>query len=296
MASKYELGTFSIVGYDANRQELGIAVQSRFLAVGAVVPWAKADVGAIATQSWANTTYGPSALELMAGGLSAQETLDRLLEADPGREKRQVGIVDGLGSTAAYTGMECRPWAGHLFGPGFTCQGNVLVGEDTVRAMAESFERTGGDLASRLLSALGAGEARGGDRRGREAAALLVVRAQAGWGRFNDRYIDLRVDDHPEPIEELGRLFRLHRVHFGQTDPNDLVSVTPELAQEIQERLRYMGYFKGDLTTAYDEQTREALLLFMTLENVDGRWQQGDVIDREVLDYMRAQMDRARWI
>lgn len=296
MAFKRDLGTFSIVGCDAKQEELGIAVQSRFLAVGSVVPWAMACVGAIATQSWANTTYGPRGLELMASGCSAEETLHRLLDDDPDRQKRQVGIVDARGNSAAYTGKECRPWAGHTTGKGVSCQGNVLVSLDVVRAMAETFESTEGDLATRLLSALEAGEARGGDRRGREAATLLVVKAQAGWGGFNDRYIDLRVDNHPQPIEELKRLLRLHTIHFVKSDPKDLVRVTSGLAKEIQESLKRIGYYQGEVTGLYDKLTREALRSFMTLENLEGRWQEGNKVDRLVLAYMREQMDMAHWI
>jgi uncharacterized Ntn-hydrolase superfamily protein len=201
--------TFSIVGFDSETDELGIAVASKFLAVGAVVPWAKAGVGAVATQAWANTTYGPEGLSLMAGGLDAHEALDRLIQADTDRERRQVGIVDASGGSATFTGKECISWAGGKAGKYYACQGNILVGEETVNAMAETFQQTEGGLAVRLLKALKAGEQAGGDSRGKQSAALLVVKEAGGYDGLNDRYIDLRVDDHPEPIDELSRVLSI---------------------------------------------------------------------------------------
>src|ERR1051326_3665664 len=203
--------TFSIVGRDPLTGELGIAVQSKFLAVGAVVPWAKAGVGAIATQAWANTSYGPRGLELLAGGLSAVETVAQLIKDDEGRASRQVGIIGVDGEPATYTGDECFPWAGGHTGEHYACQGNILVGEDTVLAMARTFEQARGPLCERLVAAHAAGPAAGGDSRGQESAALVVVRAGGGYSGFNDRFIDLRVDDHPQPIEELQRILQLHR-------------------------------------------------------------------------------------
>lgn len=208
--------TFSIVGYDPENKEWGIAVQSKFLAVGAVVPWAKAGVGAVATQSFANTRYGPEGLALLESGLSAQAAVDRLVAADPDRAIRQVGIVDAQGRAASFTGEMCIGWAGSFIGKHYTVLGNMLVGEETLQAMAESFEQTQGPLPWRLLSALEAGQAAGGDVRGQQAAALLVVREKGGYGGWNDRAVDLRVDDHSQPIEELKRLYHLHRVFYGE--------------------------------------------------------------------------------
>lgn len=208
------VATFSIVGYDPDAQEWGIAVQSRFLAVGSVVPWAKAGVGAIATQSYANTTFGPKGLELLAQGNSAQEVLDLLIESDPERDKRQVGIVDARGNVASYTGEGCFDWAGGITGQYFTAQGNILVSEETVQAMAKAFMEIEGSLAHRLLEALEAGQAAGGDSRGQQSAALLIVQEGAGYGGFNDVKIDLRVDDHPEPITELKRIYQVHQTLF----------------------------------------------------------------------------------
>jgi uncharacterized Ntn-hydrolase superfamily protein len=209
--AEQRVATFSIVGFDPATGDLGIAVESRFFAVGAVVPWAKAGVGAIATQSFANTTFGPQGLDLLAQGKSAQETLDLLLRADPQAEQRQAGIVDAQGRPATWTGARCNAWAGGKSGPHYTAQGNILAGKEVVEAMAKSFEASSGSpLADRLVQALAAGQAAGGDSRGQQSAALLVVRAKGGYGGYNDRYIDLRVDDHPKPIEELARLLQLH--------------------------------------------------------------------------------------
>ena len=205
------VATFSIVGYDAETGDLGIAVQSKFFAVGSVVPWAEAGVGAIATQSWANTTYGPNGLKLLKSGLSAEQTLERLTADDPGRATRQVGIVDAKGRVANYTGDECNAWAGAVSGKHYTAQGNILAGEDVVKAMGKAFEGTEGELADKLMAALFAGQEKGGDTRGQQSAALLVVREQGGYGGFNDRYIDLRVDDAEKPIEELQRLLEIHK-------------------------------------------------------------------------------------
>jgi uncharacterized Ntn-hydrolase superfamily protein len=207
------VATFSIVARDAETGEMGIAVQSKFFAVGSVVPWAKAGVGAVATQSFANTTFGPRGLDLMAEGRTAQETLSLLLEEDPGAQQRQVGIVDAQGQATAFTGTECQEWAGHVVGPGYAAQGNILVGRETVQEMARAFRETEGMLAERLMAALEAGQAAGGDSRGQQSAALLVVKEGAGYGGFNDRYCDLRVDDHEAPIAELRRIFNLWRVN-----------------------------------------------------------------------------------
>lgn len=205
------VATFSIVGYDPETKEWGIAVQSKFLAVGAVVPWAKANVGAIATQSYANTKFGPEGLELLAQGKSAQDVLDILIHGDAGRDMRQVGIVDSQGNAATFTGDKCHDWAGGITGQNYAAQGNILVSEETVKAMAEAFESTEGELAHRLLEALDAGQGAGGDSRGQQSAAILVVQDKAGYRGFNDVKVDLRVDDHEEPIKELQRIFGLHR-------------------------------------------------------------------------------------
>lgn len=205
------VATFSIVAYDPETDALGIAVQSKFFAVGSVVPWAEAGIGAIATQSWANTSYGPNGLKLLKSGLSAKQTLERLIADDPGHATRQVGIVDAKGTVARYTGDECNEWAGAVSGNHYTAQGNILAGEGVVKAMGKAFEETDGELADKLMAALFAGQEAGGDTRGQQSAALLVVQEGSGYGGFNDRYIDLRVDDAEKPIEELQRLLAIHK-------------------------------------------------------------------------------------
>ena len=209
------VSTFSIVAWDPENGDLGAAVQSRSFAVGAVVPWAEAEVGAIATQALANPSFGPKGLTLLKQGLSASEALERLIQEDSGRDERQVGIIDAKGRTAVYTGAKCIPWAGSVEGNYYAAQGNLLVREEVVQAMGSTFEETSGDLAEKLMAALEAGQKAGGDSRGQQAAALLVMRKGGGRGGFNDRYIDLRVDDHKEPIRELRRLLRIHRRLFG---------------------------------------------------------------------------------
>jgi len=200
------VSTFSIVALDLRNGDLGVAVQSKYFSVGPVVPWAEAGVGAIATQAWANVSYGPEGLELLRRGLSAEEVVEELTGKDPERDRRQLGVVDARGRVAVYTGERCIPWAGSRTGRGYTVQGNILTGPEVVEAMAEAFERARGELAKRLVEALWAGQEAGGDARGRQSAALLVVREGAGPGGYRDRYIELRVEDHVTPIRELKRL------------------------------------------------------------------------------------------
>jgi uncharacterized Ntn-hydrolase superfamily protein len=284
--------TFSIVARDNRTGELGIAVQSKFLAVGAVVPWAKAGIGAIATQSWANTSYGPRGLELLASGLTASEVLAQLTRDDDGRALRQVGIVGINGAPATYTGEECYPWAGGHVGEDYTCQGNILVGEETVFAMAGTFEETAGHLADRLVAALAAGQAAGGDSRGQQSAALLVVREGQGYGGFNDRFIDLRVDDHPQPIDELRRLLQLHKLYLSPSEPGDIMVIDQALATELQEMLTASGDFRGSINGAYEERTRDAFRKFSGRENLEERWFEDARIDRQVLEFMRQKLRR----
>ena len=218
------VATFSIVGFDPLTGDLGVAVQSKFFAVGSVVPWAKAGVGAIATQSYANVTYGPDGLELLAKGKSARETVETLTSADGNKQRRQLGIVDAKGNSASFTGSGCHPWAGHIEKPHFCAQGNILTGKEVVDAMAASFEQSQkqakGGLCDWLANALMAGQDAGGDSRGRQSAALLVVRKKGGYGGGNDRFIDLRVDDHKTPIVELRRLLQLHKNLFKRAHAN----------------------------------------------------------------------------
>lgn len=203
--------TFSIVALDSDTGDLGVATQSKYLAVGSVVPWARFNAGAIATQSWANASFGPRGLDLLEQDVGAIDTLERLIESDAGRQSRQVGVVDLDGTAAAFTGTECEEWAGHVTGPGYVCLGNILAGEEVVTAMAGAFEAPGEeDFASKLLDALTAGQEAGGDRRGMQSAALLLAREGGGCGGTSDFLVDLRVDDHADPFAELKRLYLLH--------------------------------------------------------------------------------------
>jgi uncharacterized Ntn-hydrolase superfamily protein len=283
------IATFSIVAYDPGREEWGIAVQSKFLAVGAVVGWARAGAGAVATQSYANVLFGPQGLELMEKGCSAEETINILVDADENREQRQVGMVDVKGQAFAFTGKECFEWAGHIVGAGFSCQGNILIA-GTVEAMAKRFEQVrGGDgeLADWLVAALDAGQQAGGDSRGRQSAAVLVVREGGGYGGNNDRYLDLRVDDHPEPIKELARILRIHHLYFGEVNKEDLVPLA-DVAGELQAMLKRTGHYKGTKTGAFDEETRKALRALVGAENLEERWNgEGDQIDRMALEFLR---------
>ena len=284
--------TFSIVARDPQAGESGIAVQSKFLAVGAVVPWAKAGVGAIATQSWANTSYGPRGLELLASGLSVQETLAQLIGEDDGRASRQVGIVGVEGQPATFTGDQCFPWAGGQVGEHYTCQGNILVGEDTVLAMARTFEQTTGRLCDRLVAALAAGQAAGGDSRGQQSAALLVVRQGGGYGGFNDRFIDLRIDDHPQPINELKRILQLHKLYLFPPDPADILVIDHDVARELQQLLTVLGDYQGAISGSYDEVTRAAFRKFSGRENLEERWFEDAHVDRTVLEFLRQKANR----
>lgn len=284
----YQPSTFSIVAYDPERQEWGVAVQSKFLAAAAVVSWARAGAGAVATQSYANTSYGPRALAWMAQGLSAQEVVARLIAEDEGRAQRQVGVVDAQGNAAAYTGEGCLEWAGHIVGKHYACQGNILVDERTVQAMAEAFEATGGELAERLVAALAAGQAAGGDRRGQQSAGLLVVREGGGYGGFNDRYIDLRVDDDPQPIEKLRQLLELHHLYFGTPRPEDWVSIAGEIAQELQRMAAKAGWYRGPIHGEYDAATRAALRALIGVENLEERFREEEgLIDVLALKVLR---------
>ncbi|HEY0550540.1 MAG TPA: DUF1028 domain-containing protein [Verrucomicrobiae bacterium] len=218
------VATFSIVGFDPATGDLGVAVESKFFGVGSVVPWAKAKVGAIATQSSANITYGPEGLSLLESGKSAKETLNQLTGADSGRDNRQAGIVDAKGGAASFTGERCNAWAGHIEGTNFCVQGNILAGEEVVKAMARAYETAraveGSELADWLMAALESGQQAGGDKRGRQSAALLVVREKGGYSGRNDRYIDLRVEDHAEPIQELSRLLGIHKKFYAGAHRN----------------------------------------------------------------------------
>jgi uncharacterized Ntn-hydrolase superfamily protein len=278
------VATFSIVGFDPETDALGVAVQSKFLAVGSVVPWARAGVGAVATQAMANYNYGPRGLDLMARGTDAAETVEALISADTERGHRQLGVVDARGRAATFTGEECFEWAGGVVGEHYAAQGNILVGRETVEAMARTYEDAEGGLAGRLLAALDAGQVAGGDSRGRQSAALLVVREGGGYGGDNDRVVDLRVDDHPDPIKELIRIRDLHTLYFGETRPEDVVAVEGSVREEVATLLRWLGYLEAH---ADDEALLDTLSAYIRTENFEEREQERGYLDRAVLEFMR---------
>ncbi len=284
-------GTFSIVAGDPASGVWGIAVQSRFISVGSVVPWAEAGSGAIATQASANTRYGPEGLALLRQGLDAGEVVRRLSEADRGRDDRQFGVVDRAGHAAAFTGKKCMEWAGHEVGDGFTCQGNILFGPAVVRAMARAYEATPGDLIDRLLAALTAGQREGGDRRGMQSAALLVVKSGAGYGGGNDRWVDLRVDDHPSPIEELKRVFKVYDLTMlAREDPATAVPIAGEVAVGLQHDLAVLGYYSGRFTGGWNAASQAAFARFIGEHNFESKQREDGKVWPSVLGYLR---DRA---
>jgi uncharacterized Ntn-hydrolase superfamily protein len=245
------VATYSIAACELETAQWGVATQSKFLAVGSVVPWAQAGVGAVATQAYANPSYGPDGLALLAEGLPAAEVAERLTAADGDREHRQLGLVDATGGSFTYTGSACLDWAGGIAGPCFAAQGNILVSEETVAAIAASFAGSAGrPLAERLVDCLAAGQAAGGDRRGQQSAALLIVQAGGGYGGLSDVLVDLRVDDHPDPIGELARLSTIHRALFGKTPHADWVPLDGPLAAELEQRLARLGFI-GELETTF---------------------------------------------
>lgn len=278
--------TFSIAAFDSRTGDLGIAVASKFPCVGAVVPWAKAGVGAVATQAWANTSFGPAGLDRMGSGDSAEQALNAIVAADEGREDRQAGMVDARGGASTFTGSKCMDWAGGVTGDGFAAQGNILVGPQVVDALAGTFTQAEGDLCDRLLAALLAGDAAGGDRRGKQSAALLVVREGGGYEGRNDRYIDLRIDDHPEAPTELARVFQIwDETMLVRNDP--LLEAQPDLVADLQRRMAALGIYAGDITGSFDEATREALSDWAGTNNLEGRLRTDDLISQLLVRELR---------
>ena len=271
-----------------------VAVQSKFPCVGGMVPWAKAGVAAVATQAMANTTFGPRGLDLMAQGLSAAEALGKLLSSDPQAERRQVALVDAKGSIAAHTGEGCFPWAGHVAGEHYSCQGNILVSRDTVLEMAQAYEETKGDLADRLLAALAVGDRPGrGDVRGKQSAAMLVVREGGGYCGYDDRMIDIRVDDHPEPIQELHRLFQIYDMTFLAREPESaLMDLYGEPAGKVKFVLVELNYLKPDEAAPGPEwgaAEANALEAWTGINNFENKWRTDAKIWRSVFDYIITQ-------
>jgi uncharacterized Ntn-hydrolase superfamily protein len=281
MAPDSVVATFSIVACDLTAGQWGVAVQSKFLAVGSVVPWAEPQVGAVATQAWANPRYGPDGLALLRSGNAAEEAVQALTAADEGREHRQVGVVDATGRAASFTGEECNEWAGGRTGEGYAAQGNILVSGETVDALAVTFESNSHlGLAERLIECLAAAQAAGGDSRGQQSAALLVVEKDGGYGNLSDTLVDLRVDDHERPILELRRLYTLHSELFGVTPEEDWLDVDEDLGAELLERLGRLGY-EGELEKAFNAWAGTA--------NLEERTEGVARIDPIVLEALRRQ-------
>jgi uncharacterized Ntn-hydrolase superfamily protein len=273
------VATYSIVACDLEAGQWGVAVQSKFLSVGSVVPWAEAQVGAVATQAYANPRYGPQGLEKLRAGKSAQEVVDELTGADEGRSKRQLGVVDAQGGSATFTGEECLDWAGGRTGQGYAAQGNILVSAETADALAETFEGSAeAPLAERLLDCLTAAQAAGGDSRGQQSASLLVVEREGGYARLSDLLVDLRVDDHERPIEELCRIYELHKEIYVATPREKWIDVDDALAAEMRERLAKLGY-EGELEDAFSR--------WAGTENLEERIDGVEAVDPVVLEELR---------
>jgi uncharacterized Ntn-hydrolase superfamily protein len=298
-AEDVSTATFSIAAFDPQSGDLGVAVQSKFPNVRAVVPWAEAGVGAVATQALANASYGPKGLALMRNGATAEEALKILIENDTSREERQAGVVDARGNSATWTGRNPFDWAGGnaggnwagrgeiVNGKFFTAQGNILVGKETIETMARTYQETKGSLADKLVAALVAGGKAGGDRRGEQSAALLVVRKGAGYQGQLDNYIDISIYDHPYPLQELERLYQIHKLYFFKTDPKNLVKIDESLCRELQQIMKDRGFYKGEVTGTFDDLTKKNLQDFMYWENYDERVRTDDQIDTEVLQDIR---------
>jgi uncharacterized Ntn-hydrolase superfamily protein len=273
--------TFSIVACDLKEKAWGVAVASKFPAVGAVVPWASAEAGAVATQSFANTSFGPNGLGLMNQGLSAKETLAKLLMEDAGRDLRQVGLVDLKGRSATHTGSGCFPWAGGIAGKGYAIQGNILANAKVVPAMERKFLAAKGDLPARLHAALLAGDRAGGDKRGRQSAAIYVVKPNGGYGGFVDRWIDYRVDDHEDPVVRLGELLKLHHLYFEQSPEGERLALKGKALTQMMNILKRAGYTKKN--KSFHDSFNEMIgnENFEERADPDGQW-----IDKPVMKYL----------
>lgn len=284
------ISTFSIVGFDSVAQEWGVAVQSKFLAVGSIVPWAKSNAGAIATQSFGNPIHGTEGLKLLEAGYSAKAVLDEILRNDSAAESRQIGIVDAHGDAVTYTGSKCAQWAGGMTGNSYAVQGNILHNSEVIQSMSRAFENSVGPLAERLLNALEAGQQEGGDRRGQQASALLVVKDEAGYNGHNDRYIDLRVDHSNKPITTLKDLYHLHQLYFMLTNEADIMVINREIQESITRRLQELNYIKEKNVYLLDTCVR-ALNCFLHNENLNHRKQDHGKIDVKVYEYLLSYPD-----
>ena len=289
--------TFSIAAYDPDTGDLGVAVASKFIAAGSIVPWVEHGVGAVATQAWANVKHGKIILLLLKNGYTPRRAIETVLATDPRREHRQIGVVDANGNAYAYTGSKCIPYAGHIVGDGFTVQGNILVGEEVLEAMARAYENTKGELVDKLLAALRAGDRAGGDKRGKQSAAIIVTRKCGGYGgcvEGVDKYVDLRVDDHPDPVSELERLFRIWELTIlEREDPNDVYELS-KVAREVQEALRILGYYDGPITGVLDEATLRALEEWIAVNNFENKMRRDGKIWGTVYRFLLEEARRAK--
>ena len=279
--------TFSIAACDLEAKTWGVAVASKFPAVGAAVPWVKAEIGAVATQSYVNTSYGPNGLEMMAKGASAEETLEKLLAGDEERAIRQVGLVDAQGNAVTFTGEKCHNWAGGLTGKGYAIQGNILTSANVIQKMEEAFLNSAGELPARLYAALYAGDRAGGDKRGRQAAAIYVAKPKGGYGGFLDRWIDYRVDDHLDPVPRLGELLELHELYMGKSPENERVKLQGDILKDIQKIMANLGYYQPNIDGIYNDIAAESLNSFLGNENFENRFHAKEgSLDQPVLDYL----------
>ncbi len=289
--------TFSIVAVDKDKKDLGVAVASKFIAVGSAVPWVKLGVGAVATQAWANLRLGPLVLYLLENNYSPKRAVETLLSIDDKREHRQIGVVNAGGEAYAYTGSKCIEYAGHLAGDGYSVQGNILTGGEVLESMAKAYETTKGELVDKLLAALKAGDEAGGDKRGKQSAAIIVLRPCGGYGgclEGVDRYVDLRVDDHLDPVNELIRLFKLWELTIlEREDPGDVVDL-PEVALEVQEALAALGYYKGDVSGELNRETVEALTEWMAINNFENKMRSDGKLWGSIYRYLLEQAKSAK--
>ena len=278
--------TYSILGYDVSNGDLGVAVQSKFPGVGSLVPYAEAEVGVVATQGFGNPRHGSVGLSLLRCGATPQQVVDVLLNDDNLSQKRQFALVDYRGVTAAHTGADLHTWngwSGSAAGRACVALGNGLASKDVVDQMISTFEGSSGPLAERLMNTLAAGERAGGDIRGQQSAALLVVRRNGGYGGLDDRHVAISIYDHQQPIEELVRCYALHRLAYFPSEPSNLVAIGPELAMELKRLMAVRGFYKGDLDDSWDAATQRRLDLFLGSENYDNRIDNGGMFDLEVL-------------
>ena len=281
------VSTYSIVGCDPDAGEVGVAVQSKFLAAGCVVPWGKGGVGAVATQAWANASYGNKGIALMESGLHPEEVIAKITNDDDDRDIRQVGVVDIKGQSATFTGKDCLDWAGGIAGKNFAAQGNILTGADVVDAIAETFKKTEGDLTAKLMESLAAGQNAGGDRRGMQSASIYIVKAGGGYGGMSDRLLDLRVDEHENPIDELRRIIDMSRFYFGKTKEGNTSRIEGNVKDFILKILTKRGIYKGDVSEDWSQAMHDAFMEFSGTENFDERVKPFGLVDNEVLDFMR---------